>query len=82
MQLYSSPAGSNIFSPLAETAVTLAPALMGAVAVGSISTGSATGLAVPVAAGNRLLLVYTIAAACSVLVQAVTGFASAGVSII
>lgn len=81
-QLYSSPVGSTVFSPLAGTAVNLAPALTGIVAVGSVSTGSATGLAVPVPAGTRLLLAYTITATGLDLVQAVTGFASAGVSII
>ncbi|MBW7462092.1 hypothetical protein K0U00_49395, partial [Paenibacillus sepulcri] len=38
-QLYSAPATSNVFTPIPGAAVTLAPPLTGAVALGGISSG-------------------------------------------
>ncbi|MCL2198236.1 MAG: hypothetical protein FWB80_04855 [Defluviitaleaceae bacterium] len=80
-QLYSAPAGSSTYSPIAGTKIQLAPGI-GIVAIGTIVRGSATGLSVPVTAGDQLLLVFS-AQNSSVLsiIGSVNGFASAGVAI-
>ncbi|EHQ87557.1 exosporium glycoprotein BclB-related protein [Desulfosporosinus youngiae] len=80
-QLYSSTTPDNIFSPIAGTAVTLAPALTGVVSVGDISNGIVTGLAIPVTAETRLLMVFSAEAAGLSLINIVAGYASAGVAI-
>ena len=80
-QLYSAPAGSNNFAPVPGATVTLAPSLTGIVSIGSTSSGQTTGLSIPVTAGSRLLLVYSATAAGLSLINTVTGYVSAGVSI-
>lgn len=80
-QLYSSTTPNNIFSPIPGTAVTLAPALTGNLLAGAISSGALTGLAIPVTAGTRLLMVFSATAAGISLINTVAGYASAGVSI-
>jgi len=81
-QLYSSTAPDNTFSPVAGTVVTLAPALTGVLAVGTISTGALTGLTIPVTAETRLLMVFSITATGTSLINSVLGYASAGVTIV
>ncbi|VTR31097.1 BclB C-terminal domain [Actinobacillus pleuropneumoniae] len=81
-QLYSAPATSNIFAPIPGALVTLAPPLTGVVALGTVSNGFVDGLAIPVAANTRLLMVFSATAAGTTLVTAVAGYGSAGVSII
>lgn len=80
-QLYSSATPNNIFSPIAGAAVTLAPTLTGTLPVGSLFTGAATGLAINVTAGTRLLLVVSATASGTTLTNTVTGYFSGGVSI-
>lgn len=79
-QLYQSIAPSNVYTPVGP-AVPLTPPLTGALATGFVSTGIATGLAIPVAAQTQLLMVFSITAAGEVLIQTVVGYASAGISI-
>lgn len=81
-QLYSAPATSNIFTPIPGALVTLAPPLTGVLALGTVSNGFVDGLAIPVAANTRLLMVFSATAAGLTLVTAVAGYGSAGVSII
>jgi BclB C-terminal domain-containing protein len=81
-QLYSSPTPDNTFAPVAGTLVTLAPALTGVLAIGTTSNGILTGLAIPVTAETRLLMVYSITAAGVDLISTVAGYASAGVTIV
>jgi BclB C-terminal domain-containing protein len=81
-QLYSSTTPDNIFSPIPGAVVTLAPPLTGLVSLGTISNGITTGLAIPVTAQTRLLMVFSANVTSGVPIAAViAGYASAGVSI-
>ncbi len=78
-QIYTAPAGSNVFSPVG-TVLTLTPALGPIIAIGNTASGI-TAEAVPVTAGEKiLLLVYTDAIGVDI-ASVTTGFASAGISI-
>ncbi len=78
-EIYRAPAGSNIFTPTGVR-VDLAPTLTPAITVGTTLSGASSNFApVPVAVGDRLLMVFTLSG--SALAGAVTGTASAGVTI-
>lgn len=77
-QIYRAVAGSNVFSPTTAF-VDLAPALS-TIAVGTITFGTANVAPVPVAPGDRLLMVFSITS--SGIVATVTGNASAGINIV
>lgn len=77
-QIYRAPAGSNIFSPT-DAFVDLAPALS-TIAVGTIAFGTRNVTPVPVAAGDRLLMVFSVTT--SGLAAVITGNASAGINIV
>jgi BclB C-terminal domain-containing protein len=81
-QLYSSTTPDNTFSPIPGTVVTLAPALTGLISIGDVSRGILTGLAIPVTPETRLLMVFSITAAGVSLINLVTGYASAGITIL
>ncbi|WP_415840044.1 exosporium glycoprotein BclB-related protein [Paenibacillus endophyticus] len=78
-QLYRAPAGSNVFAPLPGVLVTL-PTIT-TVAIGDVLSGITTGLAVPVLAQDRLILVYSVTTTGLTIITTVTGLASAGVYI-
>lgn len=80
-QLYSAPAGLNIFNPIPGATVTLDPALTGIAPIGTVATGVSSGLSIPVVAGTRLLLVYSISATGITLVNTISGYVSGGVGI-
>ncbi|MFJ5713991.1 exosporium glycoprotein BclB-related protein [Neobacillus sp. NPDC093127] len=80
-QLYSAPATSNTFSPIPGASVTLTPSLTGVVSLGTISSGITSPVSIPVAATDRLLMVYSATATGLSLVNTVTGYASAGFTI-
>jgi BclB C-terminal domain-containing protein len=80
-QVYSAPPGSNTFTPVPGATAVLAPALGGIVGIGTTTSGSTTGLSIPVVAGQRLLMVFSASAAGITLINTVTGYASAGLSI-
>ncbi|MDQ0656617.1 exosporium glycoprotein BclB-related protein [Paenibacillus sp. W2I17] len=80
-QLFSSPTPNNAFTAVPGAVVTLAPPLTGIIALGSISNGITTGLAIPVTAQTRLLLVFSATATGLSLVNTVVGYASGGVNI-
>ncbi|MBE0338125.1 exosporium glycoprotein BclB-related protein [Paenibacillus sp. 23TSA30-6] len=80
-QLFSSPTPNNTFTAVPGASVTLAPPLTGIVALGTISSGITTGLAIPVTAQTRLLLVFSATATGVSLVNTVVGYASAGITI-
>lgn len=80
-QLYTAEAGSNTFTPLPGAVVNLAPALTGLIALGTTSSAITSGLNINLPAGSRLLMVYSATAAGLSLVNTVTGYASAGISI-
>ncbi|KMY33850.1 hypothetical protein ACZ11_01890 [Lysinibacillus xylanilyticus] len=77
-QIYRAVAGSNVFSPT-DAFVDLAPALS-TIAVGTITFGTRNVTPVSVAAGDRLLMVFSITS--SGIVAAVEGNASAGINIV
>ncbi|WP_145046645.1 exosporium glycoprotein BclB-related protein [Paenibacillus xylanexedens] len=58
-QLFRSTTPNNTFTAVPGALVTLAPPLTGVLALGTISSGLTTGLSVPVAAGDRLLMVFS-----------------------
>ena len=80
-QLYESTTPDNTFSPVAGTAVSLAPALTGVLGSGTMSNGIVTGLNIPVTAESRYLMVFSIAATGVSLINTVAGYASAGLTI-
>jgi BclB C-terminal domain-containing protein len=81
-QLYKSNSiGSNVFSPVAGTLITLSPGLTGILTAGTTSTGMLSGLAIPVTAQSRYMLVYSSASAGLSLITTTIGYASAGLSI-
>ncbi|MEK4566458.1 exosporium glycoprotein BclB-related protein [Alkalihalobacillus sp. FSL R5-0424] len=75
------PAATNILTAIPGASVTLTPPLTGLVSIGTISTGNVTGLSIPVTAGDRLLIVFSATAAGVSLVNAIAGYASAGLGI-
>jgi len=78
-RIYRAPAGSNVFTATGAS-VNLAPALTSLITVGTTLTGTSSNFApVPVAAGDRLLMVFSISG--TTLVATVTGAASAGITI-
>ncbi|MEK3913809.1 exosporium glycoprotein BclB-related protein [Paenibacillus sp. FSL H7-0331] len=86
-ELYISTTPNNSFVAIPGTLVTLAPALTPALITfiipPTISTGSLTGLSIPVSQGNRLLMVFSVVAPVGSLNIAVVvpGYASAGITI-
>ena len=80
-QIYQSTTPNNVFSPIAGTQISLTPSLSGVLAVGTLLNGSLTGLNIPVTAQTRLMLVLSASASGLALLNTVTGYASAGLSI-
>ncbi|PSL24578.1 exosporium glycoprotein BclB-related protein [Dyadobacter jiangsuensis] len=81
-QLYSAPAGSNNFTLVPGASVNLAPPMTGILAIGTTSSGTTTGLSIPVTAGTRLLLVFGADVTAGLDIAAtIAGYASAGVGI-
>jgi BclB C-terminal domain-containing protein len=81
-QLFSSDTPDNTFTAIPGAVVTLAPPLTGIIGLGAISSGITTGLSIPVTAETRLLLVFSATADGVSLINAVTGYASGGVTIV
>ena len=79
-QIFRAPAGSSIFTAT-NARVTLTPPFTGLVTIGQTSYGSANVPPVPVAQGDRLLMVYSLAGTGITVVTALTGTASAGITI-
>ena len=79
-QLWSSTTPNNTFTPVPGAVVTLAPALTGIIASGTISNGITTGLSIPTTAQTRYILVYSITSTGISLINTVTGYGSAGVN--
>ncbi|MGN7399003.1 exosporium glycoprotein BclB-related protein [Cytobacillus praedii] len=82
-QLYRSASPlSNVFNPIPGAIVTLAPALSGVVVLGTAAAGNTSGLAIPVAQGERLLMVFSAEETGGIpIAAALAGYASAGVAI-
>ena len=81
-QLYSSTTPDNIFTPITGAEVDLEPTFSGIISVGDIASGITSGLTIPVTAETRLLMVFTITAEGVDLVNILTGYASAGITIL
>jgi BclB C-terminal domain-containing protein len=81
-QLYSSSTPNNTFTAVPGALVTLSPALTGTLSLGTISSGTTTGLSIPVTLGERLLLVFTSAVTAGIdVATTIAGYASGGVTI-
>ena len=80
-QVWSSPTPNNTFTAIPGAVCTLAPALTGIVAIGSVSSCVTTGLAIPVTAQTRLVVVFSATAAGLSLIDTASGYASAGLGI-
>ncbi|MFD9628380.1 exosporium glycoprotein BclB-related protein, partial [Peribacillus muralis] len=78
-EIFTAPAGSNTFTP-SGASVLLTPALGPGILVGDTTSGTAAA-ALPVVAGQKLLLVFSIDSTVTVLTT-IVGFASAGITII
>jgi BclB C-terminal domain-containing protein len=82
-QLFSSTTPDNTFTAVPGALVTLAPPLTGVLALGTISSGITTGLAIPVTAETRLLLVFSATVTAGLdIATTIAGYASAGLTIV
>jgi BclB C-terminal domain-containing protein len=59
VSLWQADANSNQYTPIPGASVTLFPGLAGVVSSGTITSGTVTGLSIPVAAGTKLIAVYS-----------------------
>ena len=80
-RLYSSSTPSNVFTEIPGTLITLTSALTGIVNEGFISRGIITGLAIPVTAETRLMVVFTSKSTGERFQNTIVGYASAGIGI-
>ncbi|SEO76611.1 exosporium glycoprotein BclB-related protein [Paenibacillus sp. OK076] len=81
-QLFRSTTPNNSFTAVPGALVTLAPPLTGILALGTISSGLTTGLSIPVAAGDRLLMVFSASVTAGVdVATTIAGYASGGLTI-
>ncbi len=80
-QLYASATPDNAFSPLPGATVTLAPALTGIIANGTVSNGNVAALSIPVTSGTRLLFVGSATASGLSLINSVDGYLGGGLTI-
>ena len=78
-RIYRAPAGSSIFTPT-NAFVNLAPTVTGAVADGTVYQGT-TNTNVPVSAGDRLLMVYSVAGSGIATPVTLAGSGTAGITI-
>ncbi|WP_338540288.1 exosporium glycoprotein BclB-related protein [Paenibacillus tundrae] len=81
-QLFHSTTPNNTFTAVPGALVTLAPPLTGVLALGTISSGLTTGLSVPVAAGDRLLMVFSASVTAGIdVATTLAGYASGSLNI-
>lgn len=78
--VYRAPAGSTTYTATTAT-VNLAPAFSGVIALGATAFGSGSFAPIPVTAGDKLLMVYSISTTGVTVAQVLTGTASAGITI-
>jgi len=79
--IYRAPAGSSVYTATTAT-VNLAPPFTGLIALGATALGSGSFAPVPVATGDKLVMVYSITTAGVAIAQVLTGTASAGITIL
>ncbi|GAB1157588.1 hypothetical protein YWY31_36130 [Paenibacillus illinoisensis] len=81
-QLFRSSTPNNSFTAVPGAVVTLTPSLTGVLALGTISSGLTTGLSIPVAASDRLLMVFSASVTAGIdVATTLAGYASGGLSI-
>ncbi|MCG7384517.1 exosporium glycoprotein BclB-related protein [Paenibacillus sp. ACRRY] len=81
-QLFRSTTPNNSFTAVPGALVTLTPPLTGVLALGTISSGLTTGLSIPVAAGDRLLMVFSASVTAGIdVATTLAGYASGGLTI-
>ncbi|WP_311768588.1 exosporium glycoprotein BclB-related protein, partial [Paenibacillus sp. JGP012] len=81
-QLFRSTTPDNTFTAVPGAVVTLTPALTGVVSLGTISSGLTTGLSISVAAGDRLLMVFSASVTAGIdVTSTIAGYASGGLTI-
>jgi BclB C-terminal domain-containing protein len=80
-QLYESTTPNDIFAPVPGATVTLAPAFTGVLPVGTIANGTTTGLAIAVTNQTRLMVVFSATATGVALINTISGYTGAGISI-
>ncbi|MGF9979565.1 exosporium glycoprotein BclB-related protein, partial [Viridibacillus arvi] len=76
----SQNASSNVFAPLASTLISFTP-LAGAIAAFTTLNGAIANLNEPVNVGDRLIMVFSVATTGLSVITAITGTASAGITI-
>ena len=80
-QIFRSTASDNIFNPIPDAILTLGPSLTGIVAIGTVSKGISSNLSIDVNLEDRLLLVFFATASGISLINTITGYVSAGLTI-
>ncbi|TRY39413.1 hypothetical protein FOI67_12510 [Geobacillus sp. LEMMJ02] len=70
-----------MFTAIPSTLVTLNPTITFPISLLQNASGIVTGLNVPVNAGDRLLMVFSVTTSGLSIASSITGYASAGVSI-
>ena len=78
-RIYRARAGSSVFTPT-SAAVTLTPVISGVVSPGTVYQGT-TSTNFPVSAGDRLVMVFSVAGTGITAVTTLTGAATAGITI-
>ena len=78
-RIYRAPAGSNVFTPT-NAFVNLTPTVTGTVTPGTVYQGT-TNTNVPVSAGDRLVMVYSVAGTSVTAPVSLAGTGSAGITI-
>ncbi|MGE7023087.1 exosporium glycoprotein BclB-related protein [Solibacillus cecembensis] len=78
--IYKATGTSAVYTATAAS-VNLSPSITGAVSIGQIFAASANLAPIPVAQGDRLVMVYSITVSGVTVIQVLTGTASAGITI-
>lgn len=79
-RIYKATGNSAVYTAT-DASVNLTPSITGPVSVGQIFSASANLTPIPVAMGDRLVMVYSITVSGVTVVQVLTGTASAGITI-
>lgn len=80
-KLFEASQGSNSFTEVPGAVVTLSPVLTGIAGIGTTTSGTTSGLSIPVSAGKRYMMVFTSTASGISLINTISGYASAGLTI-
>nr|WP_216651729.1 exosporium glycoprotein BclB-related protein [Paenibacillus sp. NEAU-GSW1] len=81
-QLYESTTPNNVFNPIQEAVVTLAPTLTGSLPLGTVIHGITRDLSIPVTPETRILMVFSAqSVGANPIFTAVAGYASAGITL-